>query len=51
MTVPEFARLRSGNHRLIAAQYATPAEVVGWFGAVQAQGYALARRADSLAAT
>jgi hypothetical protein len=36
-------RWRLRNQRLVGAPLPTPAEVVGWFGAIQAQEYAGAK--------
>src|SRR5574338_1586551 len=48
VTLRDIARLRLRNQRLVlsgapGAHFKTPEEVVGWFGAVQSQEYALAR--------
>jgi hypothetical protein len=40
MTNAEIARQRLANQHLALADFAQPGEVVGWFGAVQAQDYA-----------
>src|SRR6188768_2548794 len=39
----DVARARLASQRLIGAPFATPEEVVGWLGAVQAQDYAGAK--------
>jgi hypothetical protein len=39
----DIARERLRNQRLIGAPFATPEDVVGWLGAVQAQDYAGAK--------
>ena len=41
---------RLSNHRLVRAEMRTPAEVVRWFGAVQAQDYPAAKWALGLRA-
>jgi hypothetical protein len=43
MDVGEIVRMRLRNQRLVGAGTAEPPEVVAWFGAMQAQEYALAR--------
>jgi hypothetical protein len=43
MAVPDIAVQRLHNQGLIGPRYRTPAEVVGWQGAVQAQDYAGAK--------
>ena len=45
---PDFLRVRLRNQRLAGRRFRTAAEVVGWFGAVQAQDYAGARWALAL---
>ena len=45
---PDLQRIRLRNQRLAGPRFRTPAEVVGWFGAVQAQEYAAARWAVAL---
>lgn len=40
MNHPDIPRLRLHNQRLSGWKLGTPAEVVGWLGAVQAQDYA-----------
>src|SRR5215468_9285472 len=44
----DLAQLRMRNQRLAGAALATPAEVVAWFGAVQAQDFAGAKWALAL---
>jgi hypothetical protein len=39
LTLPHLLHLRLRSHGLTAPHFSTPAEVVGWFGAVQAQEY------------
>src|SRR5688572_12439663 len=39
MTASDLTRYRLHNQQLINAQFDTPAEVVAWFGAVQAQDF------------
>ncbi|MFN2546390.1 MAG: winged helix DNA-binding domain-containing protein [Myxococcales bacterium] len=45
---PDLLRVRLRNQRLVGPRCRTPAEVVGWFGAVQAQDYAAAKWALAL---
>lgn len=48
MVTTAIARQRLYNQHLEGAKFQTPGEVVGWFGAVQAQEYALAKWALGL---
>lgn len=48
MSSPAIRRLRLRSHGFDQPRFATPAEVVAWFGAVQAQEYAHAKWALSL---
>lgn len=43
MDIHEIASYRLNNQHLLGNSFQTPAEVVAWFGAVQAQEYALAK--------
>ncbi len=50
-STPELVRQRLANQKLVASRFRQPAEVVAWFGAIQAQEYAVARWALGQRAT
>jgi Winged helix DNA-binding domain len=43
MTLKQIAQIRLQSQQLLSTQYKTPADIVGWMGAMQAQDYAMAK--------